>query len=228
MALSQAQIVTAYENALQRTPGADEVNLYVSASQAGAVTDAQVFSSISNSQEANTYVDPIVRVYQAAFGRVPDQGGLNQQVDTFELPNQTLFTVSAGITQSAEFTARFGSADVVTEGFLQALYANALGRVGSAAEIQGWMNFADRYSSAFPDRAAVLFGFVQSQEFIQRSDGAVNAFLFEAARGAATYTGSLFANGTSATSAAVTASGHDESRIEVVGVPPHHPDALLL
>src|SRR6478752_10476092 len=103
MALTAAQITTAFQNALQRAPTAGDVDAFVSASQTGFFTDAQVFDTISNSAEANTYVDPVVRFYQAAFGRVPDQAGLHFQVSALETPGQTLKSIAEGFAHSPEF-----------------------------------------------------------------------------------------------------------------------------
>ncbi|TXM67546.1 DUF4214 domain-containing protein [Methylobacterium sp. WL12] len=191
MALSAAQITLAYQNALQRTPSASEVNSYVAVSNSGALSDAQIFSSISNSQEANTYVDPVVRFYQAAFGRVPDQAGLAQQVKTLEVPGQSLQTIASGFTQSQEFVNKYGTTGAVTEAYVQALYVNVLGRTGTGAEVAAWINTVADPASGYKTAADVLFGFAQSPEFVQRAEGPINTFLSNAAQGTATYTGSL-------------------------------------
>lgn len=191
MALSPAQITLAYQNALQRTPSASEVNSYVAVSNSGALSDAQIFSSISNSQEANTFVDPVVRFYQAAFGRVPDQAGLAQQVRTLEVPGQSLQTIASGFTQSQEFVNKYGTNGAVTEAYVQALYVNVLGRTGTGAEVNAWIQTVADPASGYKTAADVLFGFAQSGEFIQRSEGAINTFLSSAAQGTATYTGAL-------------------------------------
>ncbi|AWN39710.1 DUF4214 domain-containing protein [Methylobacterium durans] len=183
MALTAAQITTAFENVLQRAASADDVNAFTAASQSGFFTDAQIYDSIVNSPEANGNVDPIVRLYQGAFGRVPDKGGLHFNVGAFEASGQNLKAIAETFTHAAEFTALYGAAETVTENYLQSLYANVLGRSASAVELHSWLEAANTPGSGVASRADVLNGFAQSVEFIARSDAAVNDFLFKAAQG---------------------------------------------
>ncbi|MER2268932.1 DUF4214 domain-containing protein [Methylobacterium oxalidis] len=187
MALTAAQITTAFENVLQRAPSADDVNAFVSASQSGFFSDEQIFRSIVNSPEANGNVDPIVRLYQVAFGRVPDKGGLYGNVGAFQASGQNLNSMSEGFAHAPEFAALYGSSEAVTESYLQSLYANALGRSASAVELHSWLVAVNTPGSGIATRADVLNGFAQSAEFIARSDAAVNDFLFKAAQGQDVY-----------------------------------------
>ncbi|MEA1832650.1 DUF4214 domain-containing protein [Methylobacterium durans] len=187
MALTAAHITTAFENVLQRAPSADDVNAFVSASQSGFFTDAQIYDSIVHSPEANGNVDPIIRLYQVAFGRVPDKDGLHFNVNAFETSGQNLKAMSEGFAHAAEFTALYGTGEAVTESYLQSLYANALGRSASAVELHSWLDAANTPGSGVASRADVLNGFAQSAEFVARSDAAVNDFLFKAAQGQDVY-----------------------------------------
>ncbi|GJE45685.1 DUF4214 domain-containing protein [Methylobacterium soli] len=187
MALTAAQITIAFENVLQRAPSGDDVNALTTASQSGFFTDAQVYGSIVNSPEANANVDPVIRDYQVAFGRVPDKNGLHFNVNAFEASGQNLKSISEAFSHSPEFATQYGSGEVVTEGYLQSLYAHALDRSASAVELHSWLEMVNTPGSGYAMRADVLNGFAQSPEFIARSDAAVNDFLFKAAQGQDVY-----------------------------------------
>jgi len=191
MALSQAAIQTAFQNVLQRPASTSELNSYFAASQSGALNDSQVYTAIITSPEAAAGTFAVTRFYQAAFGRVPDQSGLDQQVDTYNVNGNNLKAIATGFTQATEFTNRYGTDTTVTVAYLQALYVNVLGRTGSSAEIQNWLNAVATPGSGYANRADVLFGFAQSSEFTANSNTGVVNFLTAAAQGQATYTGSL-------------------------------------
>ena len=190
MALSRAQIQTAFQNSLGRPASTSDENSYFSVSQSGALSDAQIFSTISNSREADQIADPVIRFYQAAFGRVPDQNGLANAesfVRAFGPSAATYQNLSNMFAQSQEFTNRFGTGTAVDAAYVQALYSTILGRTATSAEVDGYVSGAAGYTT----RGAVLYAVSQSQEAIGISDSAVNNFQLQAAQGNATYTGSL-------------------------------------
>ena len=191
MALTQTQIQTAFQNVLQRPASSSELNAYSAASASGALTDSQVYTAIITSPEASNGTYAVTRFYQAAFGRVPDQGGLDQQVDTYNVNGNNLKSIASGFTQATEFTNRYGTDTSVSVAYLQALYVNVLGRTGSSAEIQNWLNAVATPGSGYSSRADVLFGFAQSGEFIQDSNAGVINFLTGAAQGQSVYSGAL-------------------------------------
>ncbi|GIL38476.1 DUF4214 domain-containing protein [Roseiterribacter gracilis] len=70
------------------------------------------------------------RLYTAALGRQPDEGGLKVQADA--LTNGTsLVQLAQNFLNSAEFVARFGAGD--SGAYVDALYQNVLGRLPDAA-----------------------------------------------------------------------------------------------
>jgi hypothetical protein len=194
MALTRAQIQTAFQNSLGRAASASDENSYFSVSQSGALTDAQIFTTISNSREADQIADPVIRFYQAAFGRVPDQAGL-QNAENFVRalgPSAATYqNLSNMFAQSTEFTNRFGTGTAVDAAYVQALYSTILGRAATSGEVDGYVN------TAGATRGNVLYLVSQSNEAISVSDAAVNGFQLNAAQGTAVYTGSIYtaANG---------------------------------
>ncbi|WP_284180329.1 DUF4214 domain-containing protein [Rhabdaerophilum sp. SD176] len=198
MALTAAQIETAYQNVLQRAPTAAEVAAWVNTSASGALTDAQIYAAIVNSGEAQNGAAAIIRVYQAAFGRVPDQAGLDQQTDSFVRGGFTINKIAEGFVVSQEFANRYNggtlvvdNAAAVTDALLQSLYQNVLGRAGSAAEIAAWQTALVTPGSGYTKASDVIFGFSQSAEFVNKAASAVTTFLTAAAQGTAVYSGAL-------------------------------------
>jgi len=196
MALTRAQIQTAFQNSLGRAASQSDENSFFAVSQSGALTDAQIFSTISNSREADQIADPVIRFYQAAFGRVPDQAGLanaEAYVRAFTPTAATYQNLSNMFAQSTEFTNRFGTGTAVDAAYVQALYSTILGRSATSAEVDGYVSGAAGYTT----RGGVLYAVSQSSEAISVSDAAVNGFQLNAAQGTAVYSGTLYtaANG---------------------------------
>ena len=196
MALTRTQIQTAFQNSLGRPASTSDENSYFSVSQSGALSDAQIFATISNSREADQIADPVIRFYQSAFGRVPDQAGLanaEAYVRAFGPSAATYQSLSNMFAQSTEFTNRFGTGTAVDAAYVQALYSTILGRSATNAEVDGYVSGAAGYTT----RGAVLYAISQSNEAISVSDAAVNGFELNAAQGQAVYSGTLYttANG---------------------------------
>ena len=66
-----------YRNVLAREPAPDGANAW--ASYGG--TDDQIRAAFINSVEAQTFVKPIIRLYEGLLGRTPDAGGLDAWAD---------------------------------------------------------------------------------------------------------------------------------------------------
>ncbi|MGL5447006.1 MAG: DUF4214 domain-containing protein [Rhabdaerophilum sp.] len=198
MAYTAAQINTIYQRTLQRDASAAEQSSWAAVSSSGSLTDAQIVSAIVNSAEAVNGVQAVIRVYQAAFGRVPDQGGLDAQTDGLVRGGLSIKQIAAGFVVSQEFANKYNAgtlvvdnAAAVTPALLQALYQNVLGREGSAAEISAWQTAVATPGSGYARASDVLFGFSQSPEFTGKAAAAVATFLTAAANGTQTYVGPL-------------------------------------
>jgi hypothetical protein len=101
----------------------------------------------------------VVRLYEAALDRLPDQGGLNFWIGAVQ-NGQPLSSLASGFLASAEFQARFGGAGSSNGAFVDQLYLNVLGRAGEAEGRQFWAGSLDRGTS----RADVLAAFSESAE----------------------------------------------------------------
>ncbi len=98
-----------------------------------------------------------LRMYRAAFGRTPDQDGLNGWISRLET-GASLGELGSGFAGSAEFAARFGSLD--DAGYVDRLYQNVLGRPGDTAGRAFWL---DRLGAGI-SRGEVLAGFSEGTE----------------------------------------------------------------
>lgn len=116
----------------------------------------------------------VLRLYQAALGRAPDQAGLHQWIGSLQAgaPLSDLATAFLG---SPEFAARYG-AGLGTTGFVTALYQNALGRAPDAAGLADWTS---RISSGQITQSQALVGFSESAENRADTAGQVAAGIWD-------------------------------------------------
>ena len=188
-----AETITIYNAVLQRDPTDAELAAFVANSQTASAQSQQI-DLLVNSSEANSTVDPIVRVFQATFGRVPDKAGLDFWTDFYRSsgdvgqPGATpaLTTINQGFVNSTEFQARFPTAaanGTVTDDFLNALYQQTLGRAPDQAGRDFYIG---------KSIASTVTAFAQASEFINLSNSQVNLFLSKAGNMTQDYDGSVF------------------------------------
>lgn len=99
------------------------------------------------------------RLYQAAFDRTPDSGGLGVWINQLD-NGQSLEWVSAQFQDSAEFKLKYGT-DVSTDQFVTLLYQNVLHRAPDEGGLAAWKGALDAGAQS---RAQVLAGFSESTE----------------------------------------------------------------
>jgi hypothetical protein len=98
------------------------------------------------------------RLYQAAFDRAPDTGGLGFWINSLD-NGAALNDVAQGFVTSPEFAAKYAGLDDL--GFVNQLYVNVLHRAGE----QGGVNFWNGHLAAHDlTRAQVLASFSESPE----------------------------------------------------------------
>jgi len=99
------------------------------------------------------------RLYQAAFARTPDIGGLSFWISQMD-KGAALPQVSAAFIGSAEFVSKYG-ANPSNGDFVTLLYQNVLGRAPDAGGLAFWVNQLDGGTITRPD---TLIGFSESTE----------------------------------------------------------------
>ena len=138
--------------------------IQVAAYNAGLNSGALTLTSLAALIEQNAYtlnvVNPVIREYQAAFGRVPDQAGLAYWVDEIGANPSALAVLNTTFANSAEFNARYGAnaTTLANLGVVAELYENVLGRQLDAAGLTYWVNSG-------LNAAQLLRAFAQSAEF---------------------------------------------------------------
>ena len=164
-------VINALYNAIQFRPApAADLSTYNAALNSG-VTVAAVTNLIELDPYTIDYVNPVIREYQAAFGRVPDQAGLEYWVDQVASSPNALASLSTIFANSAEFNTRYGASATspASASLVGLLYENVLGRPPDAAGLAYW-------SSQKLDAAQLLQAFAQSAEFITDTAAAITIF----------------------------------------------------
>lgn len=149
------------------------LNSYTALVEAGVMTFDNVIDAIVQSPAAQSAA-ALIRVYQAAFGRVPDITGMTGFLQT----GADFAKLGPSFVSSQEWSNRYGGS-VVNEALVQALYVNVLGRTGSANEVTYWVN---RALTGALTTEQVLFGFVNSPEFVQLSGSSIVTLLTAAGK----------------------------------------------
>ena len=116
------------------------------------------FSDASVALDDSGNAAQVYRLYQAAFDRKPDQGGLGYQIAAIEDSGLPLALVSQNFINSPEFASRYGSLD--NSRFVSQLYQNVLHR---APDADGLAYHVNRLGTGTA-RRDVLIGFSESPE----------------------------------------------------------------
>lgn len=195
MALTKAQIDLRYHEVLARH--ATEAEQVQFAALSATESTAQIDLDIATLPEATQFVDPVIRLYQGAFGRLPDtvdpDGSNLAAYENGDITNQlghvsgfeanvdalrsgiSLLALAQAFVASAEFAGIYGST-AVTPALITAYYQHILQRDPSSAEVAAWQ-------ATGLNAAQILIGFTQSAEFITKSQQAVNDFKVALAEG---------------------------------------------
>ncbi|MGO9773503.1 MAG: beta strand repeat-containing protein [Roseiarcus sp.] len=180
--------INALSQAIQFQPAsASDISNFNAGLNSGSLTLAGVQSLLELEPYTTNYVNPVIREYQAAFGRVPDQAGLKFWVGAIAANSSALSTLGTTFANSAEFNTKYGATatTVASVALVGELYANVLGRPGDSAGITFW-------ASSGLNAAQLLTAFAQSPEFITDTTTAVTNYENLEAAGTPATTGSLF------------------------------------
>ena len=116
------------------------------------------FSDINVAFDINGDAGEAYRLYQAAFDRTPDNGGLGYWIAQLD-KGTTLKSAAEGFIASTEFQKLYGSAPSNAV-FVDSLYHNVLHRAGEQGGVDYWNGVLNSGTS----RADVLAGFSESTE----------------------------------------------------------------
>lgn len=186
MSSSTSATINGYFQSIQfRDAPAATLSSYVALVGSGAMTLEQVRTAIIDDPYTTNNVDPVIRLYQAAFGRVPEAASsIDFYADRLADGRMTPVTIAQSFAASPEFQLRYGTDTAPNAATITALYLNVLGRAPEAAGLQFYLNSG-------MSTAQMLQAFSQSPEFQARSNAAVEALLNANALGTAVFTGPL-------------------------------------
>ena len=126
----------------------------------GGESRAAVLGDLLASTEYSQWqIEPVIRLYYAAFARMPDYAGLQNWSIALHAGAVTLTGAAEAFVASPEFQQTYGS--LTDTQFVTLLYANVLGRAPDPAGLQAWLNLLAGGAS----RGTVLVGFSESDEF---------------------------------------------------------------
>ena len=114
----------------------------------------------------------VMRLYDAALDRLPDQGGLESLTESLSSGAISLVLLANRFLASDEFQARYGT--LSNQVFIEQLYRFNLNREGDADGIQAWTSVLDQGAS----RDAVLLQFSESAEHRTVTSATLNAGLW--------------------------------------------------
>jgi len=133
---NSATITRYFEHILLREPTSTELSSYVNRVESGENL-SDIRDELVASLESQIFTQQVIRLYQAAFGRIPDAAGLDGWVDAIRDGSKTTTDLANGFIFSQEWSNTYGTSQVTAE-VLTAIYQNILDRTPSADEISAW------------------------------------------------------------------------------------------
>jgi len=109
-------------------------------------------------------VEKIGLLYEAALGRMPDQGGYNYWLDTFA-SGASVQDIASSFMAAPEFQTLFATNS--NDAFVDQLYINVLERPGEAGGVNYWLGLLDQQTATKVD---VLLSFASSAENIANAE----------------------------------------------------------
>ncbi|ASK17918.1 DUF4214 domain-containing protein [Halomonas sp. N3-2A] len=128
----------------QETPASEDLRIQNLGERSDAVFDAPV--------------DPLLRLYDAAFDRTADGKGLGYWLEVSESVN--LNDIADSFVGSEEFARQYGS--IENDAYIELMYENVLERASDAAGQAYWLDKLDNGA----ERGAVMVGFTESAESV--------------------------------------------------------------
>jgi nitrogen fixation protein FixH len=150
-----------YKDFANRVPTAAELADWRTKLTNGSTTPKDLMSPAVDFPYAAKYA-PIVRLFNAYFGRLPDKSGLDYWTGKYR--NGTgLNTISANFAGSSEFKNKYGS--LKNRDFVLLIYKNVLQRNPDASGVNYWTGKLDKGTS----RGVVMTNFSESSEYKRKA-----------------------------------------------------------
>ncbi|MCG2583763.1 DUF4214 domain-containing protein [Massilia sp. TS11] len=117
------------------------------------------FADVSVAYDISGNGGEVYRLYQAAFNRTPDAGGLGYWMSALD-KGAALVDIAAGFVSSAEFQSMYG-VNATNTSIVTTMYTNVLHRAPDAGGLAFWVNVLDSHNGTVPQ---VLAAFSESPE----------------------------------------------------------------
>ena len=166
-------IIFIYQTLVDRDPDRAGYDYWLSQIDSGANSLGDLANALARSSEyQNDLAHGVVRLYQAAFGRIPDQEGFEYWQDKLLTGEHTLQDVSTLFITSPEFATRFGNAPSV-ELLVSRMYQNTFGREPDSEGFAYWVSQVENGLTV----SDLLLNFTESQEGVNLLDAHVQSVM---------------------------------------------------
>jgi hypothetical protein len=178
------QLLDFYESLLFRTPSQSEVDYWIGRYQSGLSLD-HIRADFLNSDEYHRLHDltlPVVALYQAAFGRAPDAGGLAYWSAQLSSGGISFDGLVKAFARSDEFHALHPDSgpDLPPQELVKLFYQNLLGREPDEGGLQYW---TEQLAGGKLAGKEIAEAFLTSQEFKTIGESNLRAIIQDAADG---------------------------------------------
>ena len=163
-----AAVDQAYADILGRAPSAGERSRAVAALESNATTPSQLIASLVSGEGARD-AQPVVRLYLAGLGRLPDRSGL-QYWTRRHAAGISIGELAQHFIGSSEFNRRYGAPG--NRSYVEVLYRNVLGRAGDPSGVDYWTRRLDGQRIS---RAGLVVQFSESSEHRTKTAAKVEA-----------------------------------------------------
>jgi Ca2+-binding RTX toxin-like protein len=164
-----------YLTVLRRSADPSGLSFWEAQFNGGTSLDS-IRDSFVASPESSSLVDPVIRLYEVAFGRQVNETELTSAVSLLK-GGATLESIAESLAGTQEFSDRLGTG-VDRSALVENLYVNGLGRVSDAPGKAFWVG------SDF-STGQLLLGFSESLEARARLDDSTTIFLTNLSEGVA-------------------------------------------
>ena len=150
-----------YKDFANRVPTAAELTNWRTKVANGSVAPKDLISQAVDFPYAARYA-PIVRLFSAYFGRLPDKGGLDYWTTKYR-NGTALNTISDNFAKSNEFKTKYGS--LKNRDFVLRIYTDVLKRNADPSGVNYWTKKLDTGTS----RGKVMTNFSESNEYKRKA-----------------------------------------------------------
>lgn len=151
-----------HRDLLSREPSTTEVAVGAGALEARVFSPAGYLATLVEGEGAE-HGEPVVRLYLAALGRLPDPSGMGYWTRR-HLAGWTLAEIADEVLVSSEFARRFGAP--TDDAFVDQLYRNVLDRAGDPSGVDYWTR---RLAGGAISRRGLVVQFSESPEHVRAS-----------------------------------------------------------